>query len=76
MKTMRVAGQDYDAIDIKNWVVTRGVRIDDEVYEFARGTYNLTRDARTLTCLVLSNGFTCTLYDMGPQLDQAAKRYY
>ena len=76
MKTIRIAGQDYDAIDIKNWVVTRGVRIDDEVYEFAAGKYNLTRDARKLTCLVLSNGFTCTLYDMGPQLDQAAKRYY
>ena len=76
MKTIRIAGQDCDAIDIKNWVVTRGVRIDDDVYEFASGKYNLSRDVRRLTCVVLSNGFTCTLYDMGPRLAQSKDMYY
>ncbi len=76
MQTIRVANRDLDLIDVKNWVVTRGVRIDDAVYDWAAGRYNLSRDSRKLTCLVLSNGYTCSLYDMGPQLEQAAARYH
>ncbi|MGI6217921.1 MAG: radical SAM protein [Coriobacteriales bacterium] len=75
MRNYYFAGQWLDAIDLKSWIVSRGVQVDSDVYESCAGDTSLSKDANRTTCLILSNGYTCALYDMKLQLDRAQERF-
>lgn len=67
---------ELDSIDVKCMVVSKGVRIHPEIYDRFSDVYNISRDMRRLSCLILSDGTLMTMSDMEPFLDQMGTRYF
>ena len=62
------AGREIDSLDLKSLVVTRGVRVKDQVYRALRGKYRIDPDPLTCNCLILPDGTIAQLTDVAMHL--------
>jgi hypothetical protein len=61
-------GGDIDSLDLKSLIVTRGVRVNDQVYKELRGRYRIDPDPLTCNCLILPDGTITQLTDVALHL--------
>jgi hypothetical protein len=65
----RYEGRDIDSIDLKCLLVSRGVKVDRNVYRHFSGGSRLAVDPVKCDCLILSDGTICQLTDMAFHLE-------
>jgi hypothetical protein len=76
MKYFDLGDTRIDAIDLKCLISSKGVRMDDDIYDNFSDRYRISRNPRRNGCLILSNGYVTPLADMGPTLKQFGERYF
>lgn len=76
MQEYKIGDMTLDVIDLKCLVVSKGVRVQPEVYTRFSGQYNISTDLQRLSCLIFSDGTVATLTDMEPMLSKLSERYY
>ena len=75
MKYYHYKGQTIDAIDLKMLIASKGLRVDEQVYDVFKNIYSVSPERDRMSCLILSNGYVTPFRDMGPTLDQMRERY-
>jgi len=65
MKTYRVGKQEIGSVELKCLLVSRGVKVDKEVYRRYSGQYRLHVSPLACDCMLLSDGTVVQLTDMG-----------
>ena len=61
-------GREIDSLDLKSLIVTRGVRVNDSVYEELGGRYRIDKDPLTCNCVILPDGTVAQLTDIALHL--------
>ena len=61
-------GEEIDSLDLKSLIVTRGVKVKDQVYKSLGGRYRINPDPLTCNCLLLPDGTVAQLTDVALHL--------
>ena len=69
MNTYLIDGQIIDSVDLKTMIVTRGIKISNQIYKNFGETYRIYPDPLKCNCLILSDGTVVQLTDLVPHLN-------
>lgn len=61
-------GHEVDSLDLKSIIVTRGVKVNDQVYKEFRENYRVNPNPLTCNCLILPDGTIAQLTDIALHL--------
>ena len=61
-------GQEIDSLDLKSLIVTRGVKVNDQVYKKFRENYRVNPNPLTCNCVILPDGTIAQLTDIALHL--------
>ncbi len=75
MNTYLIGGELIDSIDLKCLLTSKGVIVDDAVYDRFEQECRISRSPLELGALILSDGLAASLTDVGPFLDRIGVRY-
>ncbi|MDR0519062.1 MAG: hypothetical protein LBG82_03300 [Clostridiales Family XIII bacterium] len=65
MNSYRYDGAEIDSVELKALLVSRGLKVDKDVYRLFSETHRLGVDPRECNCIILSDGTIVQLTDMG-----------
>lgn len=61
-------GHEIDSLDLKSLIVTRGVKVNDQVYRKFRDEFRVNPDPLTCNCLILPDGTIAQMTDIALHL--------
>jgi hypothetical protein len=68
LRKYRLDGEELDSLDLKAMIVTRGVKVSNEIYEIFGKTHRIYPDPLACNCLILPDGTVVQLTDVALHL--------
>lgn len=69
MNTYLTDGQSVDSVDLKTMLVTREIKVNNQIYKNFGNTYRIYPDPLKCNCLIFSDGTVVQLTDLVPHLN-------
>ena len=69
MNTYLLNGQSIDSVDLKTMIVTRGIKVSNQIYKDLSNTYRIYPDPLKCNCLIFSDGTVVQLTDLVPHFN-------